>query len=77
MCGHKSSNIKPHQVNRMRLIRSSPLVGLCYDTPSVEVVLFPVDTPDKTPYALSEDFYQEKLPSKPPVERFIRKNRLL
>jgi hypothetical protein len=28
------------------------------------VVLFPVDTPDKTPYALSEDFYQEKRPLK-------------
>jgi hypothetical protein len=59
------------------VIRSSPLAGLCYDTTSVEVVLFPVDTPDKTPYALSEDFYQEKLPSKPLVERFRRKNRLL
>jgi hypothetical protein len=26
---------------------------------------FPVDMPDKTPCALSEDFYQEKLPLKP------------
>jgi hypothetical protein len=25
------------------------LAGLCYDTQSVEVVLFPVDIPDKTP----------------------------
>jgi hypothetical protein len=25
---------------------------------------FPVDMPDKTPCALSEDFYQEKLPYK-------------
>jgi len=48
------------------------LAELCYDTPSVEVVLFPVDTPDKTPDALSEDFYQEKLPSKPLVERLIQ-----
>jgi hypothetical protein len=59
------------------VIRSSPLAGLCYDTPSVEAGLFPVATPDKTPYALSEDFYQEKLPSKSLVERFRRKNRLL
>ena len=51
MCGQKSSHIKPHKVNRLRLIRSSPLAGLCYDTPSVEVVLFPVATPDKTPDA--------------------------
>ena len=58
------------------VIRSSPLAGLCYDTPSVEVGLFLIDTPDKTPYTLSEDFYQEKLPSKPLVERFRRKNRL-
>ena len=38
--------------------------GLCYDTPSVEAMPFPVDMPDKTPCALSEDFYQEKLPYK-------------
>jgi len=25
------------------------MAELCYDTPSVEVVLFPVDIPDKTP----------------------------
>jgi hypothetical protein len=37
----------------VRLIRSSPLAELCYDTQSVEVVLFPIDTPDKTPWALS------------------------
>jgi len=61
----------------MAVIRSSPLAGLCYDTPSVEVVLYPVDTPDKTPYALLEDFYQEKLPPKPLVERFRRKIYLL
>ena len=40
------------------------MAGLCYDTPSVETGLFPVATPDKIPYALSEDFYQEKLPLK-------------
>src|SRR5262249_12479925 len=40
-------------VNRVGVIRSSPLAGLCYDTPSVEVVLFPGDTPDKSPWALS------------------------
>jgi hypothetical protein len=59
------------------VIRSSPLAGLCYATQAVEAGLFPVATPDKTPYALSEDFYQEKLPSKSLVERFRRKNRLL
>ena len=42
------------------------------DTPSVAVVLFPVDTPDKTPYVLSEDFYQEKLLYKPLLGRFMR-----
>src|SRR5215471_2824117 len=58
--------------NIARLIRSSPVAGLCYDTPSIEVVLFPVDTPDKTLWVLSEDFYQEKCPSKPLVKRFSR-----
>jgi hypothetical protein len=53
------------------------MAGLRYDTPPVEVMPFPVAMPDKTPCALSEDFYQEKLPSKPLVERFRRKNRLL
>jgi hypothetical protein len=38
---------------------------------------FPVPMPDKTPWALSSDFYQEKLPYKPLVERFRRKIRLL
>jgi hypothetical protein len=31
---------------------------------------FPGDIPDTLPCALSEDFYQEKLPSQPLVERF-------
>ena len=46
--------------------------GLCYDTPSVEAVPFPVAMPDKTPCALSEDFYQEELPCKPLIGRFMR-----
>jgi len=29
------------------------MVGLCYDTPSVEALLFPVAMPDKTPWVLS------------------------
>ena len=29
------------------------MAGLCYDTQSVEAMPFPVDMPDKTPYALS------------------------
>jgi hypothetical protein len=33
---------------------------------------FPVDIPEKTPCAFSEDFYQEKLLSQPLVERFRR-----
>jgi hypothetical protein len=33
--------------------------------------------PDKTLCAVLEDFYQENLPSKPLVERFRRKIRLL
>ncbi len=37
------------QVSISPVIRSSPLAGLCYDMQSVEVVLFSVDTPDKTP----------------------------
>jgi hypothetical protein len=59
-------------VNIARLIRSWPLARLCYDTQSVEVVLFPVATPEKTPWALSSDLYQEKLPYKPLAERFRR-----
>jgi hypothetical protein len=38
---------------------------------------FLVAVPDTTPWALSEDFYQEKLPYKPLAERFRRKMRLL
>ena len=41
------------------VIRSSPLAGLCYDTPSVEVVLFPVDTPDKTPMPCRKIFIRK------------------
>jgi len=41
------------------------MVGLCYDTPPVEAMLFPAAMPDKTLYAMSEDFYQGKLPSQP------------
>jgi hypothetical protein len=52
------------------------MAGLCYDTPSVEAMPF-VAIPDKPPSTVSYDFYQEKLPSKPPGERFRRKNRLL
>ena len=51
--------------------------GLCYDTQPVEAMPFPIDIPDKPPRALSEDFYQEKLPSKPLAERFSRKICLL
>jgi hypothetical protein len=46
------------------------MAGLCYDTPPVEAMPFPIDISDKPPRALSEDFYQEKLPSQPLVERF-------
>jgi hypothetical protein len=35
------------------------MVGLCYDTPSVEARLFLVAFPEKPPWALSEDFFQE------------------
>ena len=35
------------------------MAGLCYDTQHVEAMTFPVAMPDKTPCALSEDFYQE------------------
>ena len=53
------------------------MAGLCYDTPSVKARPFLVDIPDKTLCAVSEDLYQEKLLSKPLVERFRRKIRLL
>jgi hypothetical protein len=56
-------------INIKRVIRSSPVAGLCYDTPSGAGILFPADPPDKTSDALSEDFYQEKRPSKPLGER--------
>jgi hypothetical protein len=45
------------------------MAGLCYDTQPVEAMPFPIDIPDKPPRALSEDFYQEKLPSKPLVDK--------
>ena len=32
---------------------SVPTAGLCYDTPPVEAMPFPIDIPDKTPRALS------------------------
>jgi hypothetical protein len=48
------------------------MAGLCYDTQPVEAMTFPVAMPDKTPCALSEDFYQEKLPCKPLRGRFMR-----
>ena len=53
------------------------MAGLCYDTQPVEAMPFPVPMPDKTPWALSDDFYQEKLPYKPLAERFSRKICLL
>jgi hypothetical protein len=46
------------------------MAGLCYDTPPVEALPFPIAMPDKPPRALSEDLYQEKLPYKPLTERF-------
>ena len=48
------------------------MAGLWYDTQHVEAMPFPVAMPDKTPCALSEDFYQEKLPCKPLIGRFMR-----
>jgi len=54
------------------VIRSSPLVGLCYDTPSVESMPFLISISDKLLRALSYDFYQEKLPYKPPLGRFMQ-----
>ena len=49
------------------------MAGLCYDTQPVEAMPFPVAMLNKTPWALSEDFYQEKLPSKSLAERLRRK----
>jgi hypothetical protein len=51
--------------------------GLCYDTQPVEAMPFAVAMPDKTPCALSLDFYQEKLLYKPLAETFSRKICLL
>jgi hypothetical protein len=53
------------------------MAGLCYDTLHGEAMPFPVAMPDKTPWTLSEDFYQEKIPYKPLAERFRRKMCLL
>src|SRR5215510_7195409 len=53
------------------------MAGLCYDRQPIEAMSFVVTIPDKTPYTMSYDFYQEKLPYKPLAERFRRKNRLL
>jgi len=41
------------------------MAELWYDTQPVEAMLFSVAIPDKTPWALSSDFYQEKRPLKP------------
>ena len=51
--------------------------GLCYDTQPVEAMPFAGVIPDKTPSTVSDDFYQEKLPSQPLVERLRRNMRLL
>jgi hypothetical protein len=48
------------------------MAGLCYDTQPVEAMLLLIDIPEKTSGALSEDFSQEKLPSKPLRGRFMR-----
>src|SRR5262245_30637104 len=53
------------------------MAGLCYDTSSVKARPFLVDMPDTTLCAVSEDLYQEQLPSQPLVERLRRKIRLL
>jgi len=37
------------------------MARLCYDTPPVEVMPFPIDMPEKTPWALSEDFYHSMI----------------
>ena len=74
---HKAYTIMSRLGNILPVIRSSPLAGLCYDTPSAEARPFPVAMLDNPPRALSEDFYQEKLPSNPLIERFSRKICLL
>ena len=53
------------------------MAGLCYDRQPIEAMSFVVTIPNKTPYTVSYDFYQEKLPSKPLAERFRRKISLL
>jgi hypothetical protein len=50
------------------------MAGLCYDTQHVEAMTFPVAMPDKTPCALSEDFYQEKLPCTD-IEQVLREKK--
>src|SRR5262245_473885 len=49
--GHQrqACTIKPRLVNIVPVIRSSPFVGLCYDTQHVEAMLFPVALPDTPP----------------------------
>ena len=49
------------------------MAGLCYDTQAGEAMPFPVAMPDNPLRALSEDLYQEQLPSQPLGER-LRKN---
>jgi hypothetical protein len=63
--------------DRKPVIRSSPVAGLCYDTPSVEAMPFLIGIPDTLPHALSSDLYQEKLPSQPLGERLRRNIGLL
>src|SRR5262245_19507541 len=61
-----------HKVDRVGVIRASPLAGLCYDTPSVEAMPFLIGIPDKLSRALSSDLYQEKFPSQLLVEKLRR-----
>ena len=49
------------------------MAGLCYDTPQVEVILFPVAIPEKTSGALSYNVYQDKCPPQLLAEK-LRKN---
>ena len=62
-CGLLSS-LKRHLRIRM--------AELCYDTQHVEAVTFPVDVPDKNPSRLVVRLYQEELPYKPLLGRFMR-----
>src|SRR5262249_26657775 len=59
------------------VIRSSPVAGLCYDTPSGEAMPFLLGLPETFPRALSSDCSQETCPSQPLGERLRRNNRLL